>query len=151
MSVLLLTGCASTRSTSSTKVQEFKAESAESRDSSRVENLVERDTLREVTTITVQMNDRGDTLRLTQITERDRIRDASQLKAESVRLKVEHDTVYVERRDSVEVSSSKFQGSSGEGSKSKGGFVVTLKWIFAVICAIIGLIITVKVCLRKVL
>ena len=118
------------------------------------------DTLQEVTTITIQTNDRGDTLKVTQITDRNRIRAMSDFRSKKEEVKVRIDTVYIERRDSTSVSSSwtsqatksmtRFQVSGGEDKSTWGGsFRSTLKWIFAVICAIIGLIITVKVCYHR--
>lgn len=118
------------------------------------------DTLQEVTTITIQTNDRGDTLKVTQITDRSRLRERSDIRHRSSDVRVRIDTVYIERRDSTSVSSSlqskatessvRFQVSGGEDKDTWGDrFRSTLKWIFAVICAIIGLIITVKVCYHR--
>ena len=103
--------------------------------------------LREVTTITIDRNETGDTLRLTQVTERDRVRDRAQLKVNSEKLKVVRDTVYVEKRDSVLVQDSRFTGQ-GSGEK-KSGFLTYVKWIFFLLVALTGLIITAKVCLRR--
>ena len=108
------------------------------------------DTLQEVTTITIQTNDRGDTLKVAQITDRSRLRERSDIRHRSSDVRVRIDTVYIERRDSTSVSSSRFQVSGGEDKDTWGDrFRSTLKWIFAVICAIIGLIITVKVCYHR--
>ena len=107
----------------------MRVEGLELRDSSEVRSVEVHDTIREVTTITVDRNDKGDTLRQSIVTDRYRGRDASQLRDKSEKIIVKTDTVYVP--------------SSVSHQKS------ILKWIFAVICAIIGLIITVKVCLRR--
>ena len=106
-----------------------------------VQNIEVHDTLREVTTITVDRNDRGDTLRQSIVTDRYRGRDAQQLKAESTKLKVEHDTVYVEKRDRILVERHQPSNISHQTS--------ILKWIFGILCAIIVLIIVVKVSLRR--
>jgi hypothetical protein len=119
----------------------LRVEGLELRDSSEVRSVEVHDTIREVTTITVDRNDKGDTLRQSIVTDRYRGRDASQLRDKSEKIIVKTDTVYVEKRDSVLVE--RHQPSSVSHQKS------ILKWIFAVICAIIGLIITVKVCLRR--
>ena len=84
----------------SSKHVERRTESVEFRDSLVVEQAEVRDTLREVTTITVQTNDRGDTLKVTQVTDRTKIRDANRFRVQDSRLTVKTDTVYVERRDS---------------------------------------------------
>ena len=106
------------------------------------------ETLQEVTTITIQTNDRGDTLKVTQITDRSRLRERSDIRHRSSDVRVRIDTVYIERRDSSYAEKNIVAGSE---DKSTWGdrFRSTLKWIFAVICAIIGLIITVKVCYHR--
>ena len=108
-----------------------------------VERVEVHDTILEVTTITVDRNDKGDTLRQSIVTDRYRGRDASQLRDKSEKIIVKTDTVYVEKRDSVLVE--RHQPSD------VGHQTSILKWIFAVICAIIVLIIVVKLGLRKVL
>ena len=112
-----------------------------------VQSVEVHDTLREVTTITVNRNDRGDTLRLVQVTERDRYRYRDRVRDVHQKTVVKTDTVYVAIRDSV--SSSKFQGSIVQGSNKKNSFVSSLKWIFAILCASIILIIVIKIGLRR--
>ena len=73
------------------------------RDSVRLEL---RDTLKEVTTVTVQLNETGDTVKVSTVTDRTRASDRSQLRDKSEKLIVRVDTVYVERRDSVFVKNS---------------------------------------------
>ena len=58
------------------------------------------------------------------------------------------DTVYIEQRDTVLVEKNR-SFSNGTNQSGKSALHGTLKWIFAIIVALIGLIITVKVCLRK--
>ena len=106
------------------------------------------DTLQEVTTITIQTNDRGDTLKVTQITDRSRLRERSDIRHRSSDVRVRIDTVYIERRDSSYAEKNIVAVSEDKGTWG-GSFRSTLKWIFAVICAIIGLIITVKVCYHR--
>ena len=55
------------------------------------------DTITITKTITIRENENGDTLRVSTVTERDHVRDRSQLKVKSEKLKVETDTVYVEK------------------------------------------------------
>ena len=121
----------------------MKVESVEFRDSLNVERVELKDTLREVTTITVQTNDKGDTLKVVQITDLTRARSRDNVVAQRVKTEVRVDTVYVEKRDSTSVSSFRFQDSSA-GRASP--FVSALKWIFWILIGLIGLIITVKVC-----
>ena len=104
------------------------------------------DTIREVTTITVQTNDAGDTVKVVQITDRDRARNREAVRDKEQRLVVKTDTVYIEKRDSVYVQTNT---ALTNDTKKKSGFLTYVKWIFALICAVVVLIITVKVCLRR--
>ena len=117
------------------------------------------DTIREVTTITVQLGDAGDTLKVVQITDRDRARNREAVRDKEERLVVRTDTVYIEKRDSsLRVSSLGAYGLQEDPSARSGQATVSgklsavskiLKWIFALICAVVVLIITIKVCLRR--
>ena len=106
-----------------------------------------RDTVREVTTITIDRNETGDTLRLTQVTERERSRERDRFRVQDSRLMVVHDTIFVERKDSVLVQGSGFKVKGDQSGKT--ALHGTLKWIFAILCAIIALMITVKLIWRR--
>jgi hypothetical protein len=71
-----------------------------------------RDTLKEVTTVTVQLNETGDTVKMSTVTDRTRASDRSQLRDKSEKIIVRVDTVYVERRDSVLVKSEELRVKS---------------------------------------
>lgn len=117
------------------------------RDSVREQVVVAvHDTLREVTTITVQLGQAGDTVKVAQVTERDRFRDRAALRDKEEKLIVRTDTVYVAVKDSVQVQ--KFNCSTVQGDKPPA-FVSVLKWIFFIIVGLVALVIMVKVCLRK--
>ena len=117
------------------------------------------DTIREVTTITVQTNDAGDTLKVVQITDRDRARAREAVRDKEERLVVKTDTVYIEKRDSsLRLSSLGAYGLQEDPSARSGRATVSgklsavskiLKWITALVCAVVVLIITVKVCLLR--
>ena len=111
----------------------------ELRDSVRVERIEALDTLMEVTTITVRENEQGDTLRVTTVT--DRLRSRTRDKARDVEVKIVErtDTVYIERRDSVYVEKARGQPPA-ENRRTPA--VTMLKWVFAIVIALIGL----KVC-----
>ena len=119
----------------------MRVEGLELRDSSLVERVEVHDTIREVTTITVDRNDKGDTLRQSIFTDRERVRDAADVRSKTVDVKVVRDTVYIERRDSVLVE--RHQPSD------VGHQTSILKWIFWIFVALIGLIITIKIGLRR--
>ena len=115
-------------------------ERVELRDSVEMQSLVVLDTLKEITTITVDRNDKGDTLRLTQITDRTRASARDRFKDIEVKEVVRTDTVYVERRDSVRVYGSGLmvQGSGVmvQGSSRASPFVRAVKWVVAVMVVI---------------
>lgn len=104
-------------------------------DSSRVESIVVRDTLREVTTVTVVLrqaqepNQPDDTIRVTTVTDRTRVSDRSQLRVESSKIRVEYDTLYVMKRDSVLVERNTGTGLANAPER-KSRLVATLRWIF---------------------
>ena len=99
-----------------------------------------RDTVREVTTITIRENEQGDTLRVTTVTDRERARERDRIKMQDVRVEVRTDTVFVERRDSVFVSAP----AASATVKNRPAWVQGLKWIFWIIVGLSALIIIVK-------
>ena len=111
----------------------------EARDSVVVEL---RDTLKEVTTVTVDRNDVGDTLRVTTVTDRTRASVRDRVRDVEVKIVEKTDTVYVERKDSVRVQA--FQGSSVQGVARASPFVSALKWVFWIIVSITVLLIVIK-------
>ena len=65
------------------------------------------DTIVEVTTVTIRENEAGDTLQIAQLTERMRTSVRDRTNDVQERVAVRTDTVYIERRDSVEVKESR--------------------------------------------
>ena len=98
--------------------------------------------MKEVTTITIDRNDAGDTVRVTQVTDRDRIRSKADVRSKREVVRVERDTVYVAVRDSVSTSTSSATGFKIQDSGSK--FVSALKWIFWILVAGIVLIVILR-------
>ena len=143
-------GCASTRqSLSSTKQQH---ERLEVRDTVKEQVMVEhRDTLREVTTITVTLRQArqpdapDDTVKVVQITDRTRASRSEGYRDREEKTIVKTDTVYIEKRDSVEVCTVSGKPISGKQT----GLVPTLKWLFAILCAVIVLTLTIKLIPRR--
>ena len=88
--------------------------------------------MREVTTITIDRNDRGDTLKLVQITDLTRARSRDNVVAQKVKTEIVRDTVYVEKTDSVYVQTN--TGLTNPTNK-KNTFVSSLKWIFWILVA----------------
>ena len=96
--------------------------------------------MREVTTITIDRNDRGDTLKLVQITDLTRARSRDNVVAQKVKTEIVRDTVYVEKTDSVFVQNS---GLTNQTNK-KNTFVSSLKWIFWILVAGIVLVVVIR-------
>ena len=98
-------------------------------------------------------------LKVVQITDRDRARNREAVRDKEERLVVKTDTVYIEKRDSsLRLSSLGAYGLQEDPSARSGRATISgklsavskiLKWITALVCAVVVLIITVKVCLRK--
>ena len=112
------------------------------------------DTLREVTTIIIQQNEAGDTVKQSVVTDRYRGRNAEAAKVHDERLTVQRDTVYIEKRDSsLRVSSLGAYGLREDGTPTVSGKLSAvskvLKWIFWILIGLMGLIITMKVCTLK--
>ena len=121
------------------------------RDSSDVERVEVHDTITITRTITVQTNDKGDTLRVNTETDRERIRSKADVRRQKVKTEIVRDTVYIEKRDSsLQVTAYGLQEDGTPTISSKLSAVSkVLKWICALICAVVVLIITIKVCLRR--
>lgn len=117
MIALCVISCGSSRSVQRSEVS--KSTFQKSRDSVRVEQVMVavHDTIMETVTIVVRENEQGDTLRLEKTTERDRFRDRTQVKEKEERVVVRTDTVFIEKRDSVDVRNH----SPTSGAASRGG------------------------------
>ena len=117
---------------------------SEVRDSVKVEREVVavHDTLTVTTTITIRENERGDTVRMSVVTDRDRSRSMADVRSKKEEVRMVRDTVYVAIRDSASVRDSeiKFQGSG-----TKSNFVLALKFICWILVCVIILVIFFKV------
>lgn len=115
---------------------EVRGLKAEVRDSVRVEQMVVavHDTLTITKTITIRENERGDTVRLSVVTDRDRSRSMYDVRSKKEEVRVERDTVYVERKDSVVVDRGQLTGDSSRASP----VVSALRWVFWIIVGLIA-------------
>lgn len=104
----------------------------EARDSVRLEL---RDTVMETKTITITKNVDGDTIMQSIVCERERVRNRDRVRDNRERTVIKTDTVFVERRDSVQVS--EFRGANCSSRASPGG--CALKWGVFIILALITL------------
>ena len=109
--------------------------------------------------MTVQLNEVGDTVKTSTVTDRTRARAYDRRKDVEIKTEIVRDTVYVEKRDSsLQVSSLGAYGLREDPSARSGQATVSsklsavskiLKWIFWILIGLIGLIITVKICHRR--
>ena len=139
-----MTGCRSSRQTTVAKSAERSVLTVESEKKiERVDSVVveQRDTLREVTTLTIMTNDKGDTLKVTQVTERDQLRSDVRHKKKDV-LAV-RDTVYVVTRDSVLIQDS-MSWHQEKSTDSKQAFVSALRWIMAIALILLATVVLVR-------
>jgi len=133
---LIVSACSSSQSTAVSEFQDSRVQG--SRDSVRVEQVMVavHDTMMETKTITITKNVDGDTLRLTQITDRTRASAMSDVRSKKEDVRVRVDTVYVEKRDSVLMERHQTSDISHQTS--------ILKWIFLIIVSLIVLIVVIK-------
>ena len=101
-----------------------------------------RDTLVETTTITIDRNEVGDTLKVVQVTDRERVRSRADVRSKTEEVRVVRDTVYVAVRDSVLVDRGQLTGDSYQSWGT--ALNRALKWIFWIVVAVIVLIGIVK-------
>lgn len=137
---LIGSACSSSRQVSSSATADVRSEMSEVRDSVKVEREVVavHDTLTVTTTITIRENERGDTVRMSVVTDRDRSRSMADVRSKKEEVRMVRDTVYVAIRDSASVRDSeiKFQGSG-----TKSNFVLALKFICWILVCVIILVI----------
>ncbi len=101
-----------------------------------------RDTLVETTTITIDRNEVGDTLKVVQVTDRERVRSMSDVRSKKEEVRVVRDTVYVAVRDSVQVDRGQLTGDSYQS----GGTALNraLKWVLAIAFLLLASVVFVR-------
>ena len=102
--------------------------------------VTERDTIREVTTVMIQLGAEGDTTFQSVVTDRERFRDRSRQDVATYKNVIKTDTVVVERRDSVNIRSPATGGESGRTALHS-----ILKWCFAIVIGLIALTMVLKI------
>lgn len=129
---------------SSDQVATYTTESMEEKVDSVM--VAEKDTLKEVTRVTVllrQVQDPlapPDTIRVSTVTDRTRARSRDAIATQRTKLEVRTDTVFIEQ-DSVIVKEVAVNGNQS----GKTTLHTTLKWLCAVICAVIVLVLVLKI------
>ena len=150
-----MTGCVSSRK--ATKSSELRVESVESVE--KVDSVVveSSDTVRETTTITIVLrqaqepDEAPDTLKISTVTDRTTVRDRSQLRVKSEKLKVEADTVYVERESdkTVAVAGPNTEIDEQGNIRHQPSYIRLLKWLFLTLIALTALIIVIRIFLKR--
>lgn len=139
---LTVSACSSSRSVVSSRhdMATYRTERAEKVVDSVV--VAERDTILEVTTIHIQTNEVGDTIARSMVTDRTRARSRDAIATQRTKVEVVRDTVYVEKRDSVEVRN---RGLTGGWDQRQNRWAQSLRWVFWIIIALIGLALVIKI------
>ena len=135
MIALIVSGCSSSRVVREGRYGIATYSMRDSVSSSVVDAV--HDTIREVTTITVQLGAGGDTTFQSVVTDRERFRDRSRQDVATHRSEVRVDTVYVERRDSVLVKNS--------NQARALPLLKNLKWILWIVVGLIALTMVLKI------
>ena len=146
---LCMTGCVSSRTATSERLQ-LTAYSLQ--DTVREQVVVTVfDTITITKTITIRESETGDTLRVSTVTERDHVRDRSQLRVKSEKLKVETDTVYIEREaeKSVAVAGPGTEFDEQGNIRHQPSYIRLLKWLFLTLIALTALIIVIRIFLKR--
>ena len=145
-----MTGCWSSRKAVSLTQTSQRHEVS---DTIREQVVVEvHDTVRETTTITVQLDTAGDTVRLLQVTERNTIRNSDRIREHTERTLELKDTLSVEKQTdrSVAVAGPNVEiDKNGNVTKKVNRFAQSLKWLFLTLVAIIAIIILIRIKLRR--
>lgn len=135
MIALFATSCASSRQASEVSdITEKRVLSQESERLRTESSEFARDTLIEVTTVTVQLNDVGDTVRTSTVTDRTRARSLEKRRDVEAKTEIVRDTVYIEKHDSVMVQKTNLENPTNKASP----VVSALRWVFWIIVGLIA-------------
>lgn len=144
LTALIASACSVSRQATTVKSEELKVKS-EVRDSLRVEQVMVEvhDTLTITKTITIRENEQGDTIRMSVVTDRERLRSMYDVRSKSEELKVKSEELKVKsERLKVESEESKVKNSL---SRQTSSISHILKLIFGILVCVIILVLTFKV------
>ncbi|MBO5627226.1 MAG: hypothetical protein J5953_15760 [Prevotella sp.] len=139
MVALCVSSCSVSRQV--TRESRDRVATYETRDSCVDERVVVMDTVKEVTTVTVQLGAAGDTVFRSVVTDRSRGRNRDAIAVQRTKVEIKRDTVVVEKRDSVFIKNTNLANPTNKASP----VVSSLKWIFWIIVAVIALMIVVRI------
>ena len=103
------------------------------------------DTVTITKTITIRENEAGDTLRMTTVTDRERVRMMAGVRSKRENVNVCKDTVYIERKaeKTVAAAGPDTEIDADGNLKRRTSAISLLRWVFWIIVAIITLTITI--------
>ena len=99
------------------------------------------DTLMVTKTITIRENEAGDTIRMTTIMDRERVRSMADVRSKKEEARVVVDSIYIERNDSIRTQNTRFADREENRSSS---LVTVLKWLLAMMVVLSMLIVIVR-------
>ena len=115
--------------------------------------VVVLDTVKETTTVTVQQNDVGDTLRMITITDRTRASTRDRYHDVQEKVLIRTDTIYVERESekqvTVAVGPNTEIAPDGTVTKKINRLAQTLKWVFLTLIALSVFIIVFRIFIKR--
>ena len=137
--VLCMMGCGTQRSVRS-DVRSLTL--LETRDTVQEQVMVAvHDTLMVTKTITIRENEAGDTIRMTTIMDRERVRSMADVRSKKEEARVVVDSIYIERNDSIRTQNARFADREENRSSS---LVSVLKWLLAMMVVLSMLIVIVR-------
>lgn len=108
------------------------------------------DTITITKTITIRENEAGDTLRISTVTDRERVRTMAGVRSKREDVNVRKDTVYVEREaeKTVAAAGPDTEIDADGNLKHRTSAISLLRWVVALVVAVIVLIIVIRVAIR---
>ena len=147
-----MTGCVSKRSLSTEHNQQSRVERVERHDSVDTERVEVYDTLKEVTTITVQVNESGDTLRQSIVTDRLHTRTRDRIQKTDNNTIITNDSAFFQRDSIAKEETNQTTGTLSPGLTRNPNdeprasiFRGILKWTFWIIIAVTALLIVIRI------
>ena len=141
LTALIVSACSTSRQVSATS--DVRSETTEVRDSSLVEQVMVAvcDSITETTTIIIRENEVGDTIARSMVTDRTRARSHDAIAVQKTKTEVCVDTVYIEKRDSIEIRSRPEGAKDGWGNQ----LARVLRLVLWIVIGLIGLVIVVRI------
>ena len=144
LGVLIVSACCNSREATVSRESRYGIATYETKDSVGERLVMVHDTITETKTIThvlrqaQEPNEPADTVFTSVVTDRTRAASRDHFAAYRTKTVIKTDTVFVERRDSVLVKNTNVKSRDSP-------FENTLKWVFFIVLALIGLILLLRI------